>query len=50
LKFHHTLYSGQELKDRLLYAGFSRVKLFGNFKGSEYDNEAQRLVAVAVKS
>lgn len=49
-KFHHTLYSGQELKDRLLNAGFSRVKLFGNFKGSQYDNEAQRLVAVAVKS
>jgi SAM-dependent methyltransferase len=48
-KFHHTVYSGQELKERLLNAGFSKVNLYGDFKASDYDNEANRLVAMAVK-
>ena len=48
-KFHHTIYSGQELKDRLLLAGFSDVKICKNLEGDEYDNTAQRLVAVAKK-
>lgn len=47
--FHHTIYSGQELKDLLLNAGFSSVKLCGDFSGSDYNTEATRLVAVAVK-
>ena len=34
-KFHHTLYSGQELKDRLRQAGFVGVRLFGDLDGSE---------------
>jgi hypothetical protein len=41
------VYSGQELKDRLLAAGFSRVSLYGNLDGAPYDREASRLVAVA---
>ena len=48
-KFHHTLYSGQELKSLLLEAGFAEVKLFGNLDGDPYGPEAQRLVAVARK-
>ncbi|MBW2092864.1 MAG: class I SAM-dependent methyltransferase [Deltaproteobacteria bacterium] len=48
-KFHHTLYSGQELKDRLKQAGFQQVRLFGDLEGSEYGLEARRLVAVAWK-
>ncbi len=48
-KFHHTIYSGQELKDRLLRAGFSKVKLFGNLDGEEYGLPAQSLIATAVK-
>jgi SAM-dependent methyltransferase len=48
-KFHHTLYSGQELKDRLLQVGFSNVKLFGNLDGEEYGLKASRLVAVGWK-
>lgn len=47
--FHHTLYSGQELKDRLLQAGFSRVKLYGSLDGKEYGLDAGRLIAVAWK-
>ncbi len=48
-KFHHTIYSGQELKDRLYQVGFKRVKLFGDLDGNEYGTKAQRLVAAAWK-
>jgi SAM-dependent methyltransferase len=49
-KFHHTLYSGQELKDRLTQVGFSRVRLYGNLGGDEYGPSASRLIAVAQKA
>jgi ubiquinone/menaquinone biosynthesis C-methylase UbiE len=49
-KFHHTLYTGQELTDRLLQAGFADVKLYGEFDGRPYGFDAPRLVAVARKS
>lgn len=49
-KFHHTFYSGQELRDRLLEAGFAEVKLYGGFDGQPYGPDAGRLVAVARKS
>jgi len=48
--FEHTVYSGRELKDRLLGCGFEQVQLFGDLQGSAYDLEAKRLVAVARKS
>jgi hypothetical protein len=48
-KFHHTLYAGQELKDRLFEAGFREVKLYGNLEGDAYGTDAERLVAVACK-
>lgn len=41
------VYSGQELKQMLLNAGFSTVTLFGGLDGSPYGPEAKRLVAVA---
>ncbi|NJN14469.1 MAG: class I SAM-dependent methyltransferase [Planctomycetes bacterium] len=41
------LYSGAELKALLLAAGFTEVKLYGDFDGREYGPEASRLVAVA---
>lgn len=47
--FHHTIYSGQELKDRLLDAGFADVRLCGDLSGGEYGATAERLVAVARK-
>ncbi len=45
-RFHHTIYSGQELRDRMEQAGFSDVRLYGDFDGREYGPEAKRLVAV----
>ena len=48
-KFHHTVYSGQELKDRMEQVGFTDVKLFGNLDGDEYGLNAHRLIAVAHK-
>jgi SAM-dependent methyltransferase len=48
-RFHHTVYSGQELRDRMQLAGFVDVKLFGNLDGDEYGPNAERLVAVGRK-
>ncbi len=48
-RFHHTVYSGQEIRDSLLDVGFSDVQLFGGLDGSEYGLNAPRLVAVARK-
>ncbi len=48
-RFHHTIYSGQELKYRMLQAGFGEVRLCGGLDGSEYGRKARRLVAVARK-
>jgi hypothetical protein len=39
-------YSGQELKAKLLQAGFTSVRLYGNLDGDEYGTNASRLVAV----
>jgi len=47
--FHHTIYSGRELKDRMLAAGFHDVRLYGSLDGDEYGASAQRLVAVGQK-
>jgi len=47
--FEHNLYSGRELKDRLLGNGFSHVQLFGSPAGAPYDLNALRLIAVARK-
>ena len=47
--FHHTIYSGQELRDRMEHVGFTEVRLFGNLDGDEYGPNAQRLIAVARK-
>ena len=49
-RFEHTLYSGRELKDRLLAAGFAQVQLYGDLRGSEYGLDALRLVALARKT
>lgn len=48
-RFEHTTYSGRELKDRLVGAGFADVKLFGDLAGRPYDWEAKRLVIKATK-
>jgi SAM-dependent methyltransferase len=48
-RFHHTIYSGQELKDRLSQVGFQKIRLFGDLDGTEYGPDARRLIAVADK-
>jgi len=48
--FEHTVYSGRELKDRLVSCGFRQVQLFGDQQGLPYDLDATRLIAVARKS
>lgn len=45
-KFHQTIYSGQELRDRMEQAGFTDVRLYGNLNGEEYGPDASRLIAV----
>ena len=45
----HTVYSGQELKNLLHQAGFKKVHFFGDFIGSEYGVNSDRLIAIATK-
>ena len=49
-RYKHHLYSGKELKDLLLRAGFTQVRLYGSFDGDPYALDAVRLIAVARKS
>ena len=48
-RFDFTVYSGQELKDRLFDAGFSAIHLYGAYDAREYNLDAERLIAVARK-
>ena len=48
-RFHHTVYSGQELRERLEQAGFVDVKLYGGLDGGAYGSNAQRLIAIGRK-
>lgn len=47
--FHHSVYSGQELRDRMEKTGFVDVRLYGDLDGSEYGTDARRLVIVGRK-
>ncbi len=46
----HWVYSGRELAQMLTRAGFSDVRLFGDFEGASYGSQATRLVAVALRT
>jgi 2-polyprenyl-3-methyl-5-hydroxy-6-metoxy-1,4-benzoquinol methylase len=48
-KFHTTIYSGLELRDRMERVGFVDVTLHGNLDGDEYGPNAERLVAIGHK-
>jgi SAM-dependent methyltransferase len=52
-KFEHSFslrsYSAVELSSLLYECGFSKVQVHGDFKGSEYDTEAKRLVVIGNK-
>ena len=47
--FQHTIYSGQELMDRMEQSGFKNIRLYGSLDGAAYDSNAQRLVIVGFK-
>jgi SAM-dependent methyltransferase len=47
--FHHTIYSGQELRDRMEKVGFVDVRLYGDLSGGDYGTNVQRLIAVGRK-
>jgi SAM-dependent methyltransferase len=47
--FRVRMYSGSELSQALRSTGFSDVKLYGDWTGSPYDDQARRLIAVARK-
>ena len=47
--FHHTVYSGQELRERMESVGFRDIKLYGNLAGEVYGPDAERLIAVGRK-
>lgn len=46
-RFTHWIYSGRELKELLLTAGFAEVELYGDLGGSTYGVDAARLIAVS---
>lgn len=48
-KFGHRLYSAAELTCLLRDCGFDSVKIYGDFDGCDYDQNAKRLIAVAKK-
>lgn len=48
-KFHHTIYSGLELRQLLERAGFVAVTSHGNMDGDEYGPNADRLIAIGRK-
>jgi SAM-dependent methyltransferase len=49
-RIRHWIYSGQELRELLLTAGFAAVDLFGDLDGAAYGPSAARLIARARKS
>jgi SAM-dependent methyltransferase len=49
-RLRHWIYSGQEIRELLISAGFRDVSLYGSFDGVPYDPQATRLVAVARKA
>jgi SAM-dependent methyltransferase len=48
-RFEHTIYSACELKERLLAAGFSEVRVYSDLLGNPYGAEPARVVLVARK-
>jgi len=49
-QFHHSVYSGRELRERMESAGFADVKLYGSLEGDDYGPNAERLIAVGRKA
>ena len=49
-RFHHRVYSGQELRELLESVGFKDVRLYGHLDGDEYGFESDRLIVVGHKT
>ena len=49
-RFHHTVYSGQELRQLLEGVGFKDVRLYGSLDGERYGLESNRLIVVGQKT
>jgi len=45
-RFHHTIYSGWELRGLLERAGFADVRIYGGLDGEDYGVDARRLIAI----
>lgn len=48
-EYEHYVYSAAELTNMLKQAGFENVETYGSFNKDDYDLNAERLVAVAIK-
>ena len=48
-QWQHNLYSGRELHDLFVAAGFEDVAVYGSLQGDDYDLDAERLVVVGRK-
>ncbi len=48
-EFAHRIYSAVELSGLLEACGFSSVSIYGDLTGADYDHNAKRLIAVAIK-
>jgi len=46
---YHRLYSATELRSHLAEIGFKNIRVFGDFAGSPYDNEAKSMIMIAEK-
>lgn len=47
--FRHRIFSAMELAGLLSDTGFSQIEFFGDYDGSQYDQNAKRLIAIATK-
>ena len=47
--FGHRIYSAVELSGLLTDCGFSSISIYGDLAGADYDHNAKRLIAVAIK-
>jgi len=48
-RFGHRIYSAVEIAELLKACGFSSVSIYGDLTGTDYDHNAKRLIAVAIK-
>ncbi|MBN2711334.1 MAG: methyltransferase domain-containing protein [Planctomycetes bacterium] len=47
--FEQTVFSGEEINEMMLCAGFEKIELYGNLEGAPYDENATRLIAIGRK-